>query len=73
MTNFTLIIWAYKQQGTASSIALLSVCSYLPSILLCFIAGTLADRWNKKKIMLVSDYAAALGISTVLLLYSTGN
>ncbi len=73
MTNFALIIWAYKQQGTASSIALLSVCSYLPSILFCFIAGALADRWNKKKIMLVSDFVAALGTATVLLLYSTGN
>ncbi len=73
MTNFALIIWAYNQQGTASSIALLSVCSYLPSILFCFVAGTLADRWNKKKIMLVSDFVAALGTSTVLLLYCTGN
>ncbi len=40
MTNFALIIWAYKQQGTVSSITLLSVCSYLPSILFCFLAGT---------------------------------
>lgn len=41
MTNFSLIIWDYKQQGTVSSIKL---CSYLPSILFCFLAGTLADR-----------------------------
>lgn len=71
MTNYALIIWAYKQQGTASSITLLSVCSYLPSILFCFAAGTLADRWNKKKIMLVSDFIAALGTLTVFLLYNT--
>jgi len=71
MTNFALIIWAYRQQGTASSITLLSVCSYLPSILFCFAAGTLADRWNKKNIMLLSDIVAALGTLTVFLLYST--
>ncbi len=47
MTNFAIIIWAYKQQGTASSITLLSVCSYLPSILFCFLAGTLADSWKR--------------------------
>ncbi len=34
MTNYALIIWAYqREEGTASSIAMLSVCSYLPSIL----------------------------------------
>ncbi|MEA5093646.1 MAG: MFS transporter [Sedimentibacter saalensis] len=73
MTNFALIIWAYKQQGTVSSITLLSVCSYLPSILFCFLAGTLADRWNKKKIMLICDFIAALGTLTVFILYSTGS
>lgn len=70
MTNFALVIWAYEQKGTASSITLLSVCSYLPSILFCFAAGTLADKWNKKKIMLVSDLIAAMGTLTVLLLYN---
>lgn len=73
MTSFALIIWAYKQQGTASSITLLAVCSYLPSILFCFLAGTLADRWNKKKIMLSSDFVAALGTAAVFILYSTAN
>lgn len=72
MTNFALIIWVYRQQGTATSITLLSVCSYLPSIVFCFAAGTLADRWNKKKVMLVSDFIAALGTLSVFLLYSNG-
>ncbi len=73
MTSFALIIWAYRQQGTASSITWLAVCSYLPSILFCFAAGALADRWNKKKIMLVCDFAAALGTLTVLLLFGTSS
>lgn len=72
MTNYALIIWAYQQQGTASSIAMLSVCSYLPSILFCFLAGTVADHWDKKKIMLLSDFVAACGTVTVFLLYTTG-
>ncbi|SDO01895.1 MFS transporter [Acetanaerobacterium elongatum] len=72
MTNYALVIWAYQQKGTASSITLLSVCSFLPSILFCFAAGTLADRWDKKRLMLVSDTVAAMGTATILLLYSTG-
>lgn len=70
MTNYALIVWVYGQKGTASSITLLSVCSFLPSILFCFIAGTIADRWDKKKIMLIADLIAALGTVTVLTLYT---
>lgn len=70
MTNYALIIWTYGQKGTASSITLLTICSFLPTILFRFIAGTLADRWNKKRIMLIADFAAACGTMTVLALYS---
>jgi len=71
MTSFALIIWVYNQKGTASSITLLSICSLVPSILFSFIAGTLADRWDKKRIMLFADFMAALGTATVLALYLT--
>lgn len=69
MTNFALIVWVYGQKGTASSITLLSVCSLLPSILFSFIAGTIADRWDKKRTMLVTDSFAVFGTITVLALY----
>jgi MFS family permease len=70
MTNFALIIWVYEQEGTASSMTLLSVCSFLPSILFSFIAGAIADRWDKKRVMLTADLIAAMGTATVLTLYS---
>jgi len=72
MTSYALIIWVYQQKGTATSVTLLSFFTYLPSILFCFIAGTLADRWDKKKIMLISDLVSACGTLTVLILYMTG-
>lgn len=70
MTNFALIIWVYNQKGTASSITLLTICSFLPTILFRFIAGAIADRWDKKRIMLLADLLAACGTVTVLALYS---
>ena len=73
MTNFALILWVYSKQGTASSITLLSIFSYLPSILFCFIAGTLADKWDKKKIMLITDFVAALGTTATLVLFVTNS
>jgi len=73
MTSFALIIWVYEQKGTASSITLLSICSLVPSILFSFVAGTLADRWDKKRIMLLADTVAAVGTVTVLVLHTTNN
>jgi MFS family permease len=70
MTNFALVIWVYEQGGTAFSITLLTICIFLPTILFRFIAGTIADRWDKKRIMLVADLAAALGTGTVFVLYA---
>lgn len=72
MTNFALILWIYQQQGTASSVAFLSMFTYLPSILFCFVAGAIADRWDKKKIMLISDLLAAVGTVVVFVLYASG-
>lgn len=70
MTDYALIVWVYAQEGTASSITLMTICSFLPTILFRFIAGALADRWNKKRIMLLTDLAAACGTITVFALYS---
>ncbi len=70
MTNFALIIWAYGQEENASSITLLTLCSFLPTILFRFIAGTLTDRLDKKRIMLIADFVAACGTVTVLIMYS---
>lgn len=72
MTAYALIIWVYQQKGTASSVSLLSFFTFLPSILFSFAAGTFADRWDKKRVMLLSDLAAACGTLTVLLLHLNG-
>ncbi len=70
MTEFALIIWVYGQKENASSVTLLTICTFLPTILFRFIAGTFVDRWDKKRIMLVVDFVAACGTLTIFLLYS---
>lgn len=37
MTSYALIIWVYEQKTTASSITLLTICSFLPTIKVIFI------------------------------------
>ena len=72
MTNFALIIWSYQQHGSALITAMLSVCSYVPYVIMSIFAGALSDRWNKKITMLISDSFAALCTIAVLVLFETG-
>lgn len=72
MTAFGLALWAFGQKGTAMSMVSLSIFSYLPYVLISFAAGTLADRWKKKHIMLACDTLAAMGSLTVLALLLAG-
>ena len=61
MTGYALVLWLYTESGSALKTALLSICSYAPYVLMSIFAGALSDRWNKKKTMLLCDFAAALG------------
>ena len=70
MTEYALIVWVYRQEGTALSITLLTLCSFAPTILFRFAAGAIADRWDKKRIMLAADLFAACGSFSVCLLYT---
>lgn len=72
VTSFALIIWSYQSEGSALTTALLSVCSYLPYVLMSIFAGALSDKWNKKATMLVCDTAAALCTVAIFVLLQTG-
>ena len=68
MTNFALTLWLYEQTGSALKTALLSICSYAPYVCMSIFAGAFSDRWDKKKVMLLSDAFAACCTVTVLVL-----
>ena len=70
MTDYAVIIWVYRMKGTASSVTLLTVCTFLPTIFFRFLAGSAVDRRNKKRIMLTADMLAACGTLAVLVLHS---
>lgn len=72
MTRFALMIWAYQQTRSATTLALLGFFSYLPFILISPFAGVLVDRLNRKMVMLFSDLFAALQTVLLLSLYLTG-
>ena len=70
MTDYAVIIWVYSRKGTASSVTLLTVCTFLPTIFFRFLAGSMVDRRSKKRIILLADLVAACGTLAVLILHS---
>ena len=72
-TSFALVVWSYKQNGSALTTSLLTVSSYAPYVLVSIFAGALSDKWNKKITMLVSDSFAALCTVSVLVLLKTNH
>lgn len=72
MTSFALVIWSYQQQGSALTTAGLSIASYAPYVLLSIFAGSLVDRWDKRKTLVLCDIFAALTTVAVLVLLWAG-
>ena len=79
--RFALPLYLLKETGSASLFGIVTACSFIPMILLSPAGGIVADRVNKRNIMVILDYAtsalimlfaAALGhVSLVLLLIVT--
>ena len=67
MTAFALATWAFTTFGTASSVAMIELCALAPIVLLSPLAGVLADRHDRRTMMLLGDGGSALGLATVLI------
>lgn len=72
MTSFALVLWLYQTSGSALKTALMSVCSYAPYVIMSIFAGTLSDRWDKKRTMLVCDALAATSTLAIWALLQAG-
>lgn len=72
LSGFALVVWVYQQTGAVTQVALLSFCIALPGILISPFAGALADRFDRRLVMIASDSGAALSTLTVAILFFTG-
>lgn len=72
ITAFALTLWLYEKTGSSLSTAALTICTYVPYVLVSIFAGALTDRFDKKKTMLVCDSLAAVSTVITLILFKTG-
>lgn len=67
LTSFGLGVYVFQQTGSAGSMALVTLLAFLPTLLLSVPAGVLADRYDRRLLMMVGDGCSALGILYILL------
>lgn len=65
LVQFALIWWLAERTNSATMLAVASIVSALPYILVAPWAGALVDRWNRKKVMILADGSTAF-VSAIL-------
>lgn len=66
LTSFGLGVYVFQQTGKASLTALVTLLAFLPSILLGAPAGVLADRYDRRLLMVLGDSLSAVGLLFIL-------
>ena len=67
MSSLAVGIWVFNETGNAAPLALAAFFSALPRVITTGFAGVLADRWDRRKVMLIADIGQ--GIATFFLMF----
>ncbi len=62
LTSFGLGVYVFQKTGSAASMALVTLLAFLPTLLFSVPAGVLADRYDRRLLMMIGDGCSALGI-----------
>lgn len=73
MTRFALMLWAWDETGAATPLALIGFFGIGTTVLLSPLAGALVDRFDRKRMMVLSDLGAGATTLTLLALHATGD
>jgi DHA3 family macrolide efflux protein-like MFS transporter len=73
LAQFALVWWLTETTGSATVLAIGTLISLLPGVVLGPFAGALVDRWNRRTVMLVADSIIALVSAWLAYLFWTGS
>jgi len=72
MSAVALGIWVFTQTGQAAPLLLVSFFAELPGMLASSFAGVLVDRWDRRRVMMLSDAGQAAASLFLLLAFLSG-
>lgn len=67
LTSFGLGVYVFQQTGSAAGMALVTLLAFLPTLLLSVPAGVLADRYDRRILLMIGDGFSAFGILYILI------
>ena len=67
LTAFGLEIYVFQQTGKASATALVALLAFMPGIFMAVFAGVLADRYDRRLMMILGDSLSAVGVLFILI------
>lgn len=73
LTSFGLGVYVFEQTGKASAMAIVTLLAFLPAVLLGVLAGVLADRYDRRLLMVLGDGLSAVGLIFILACMVKGN
>ena len=73
LTSFGLAVYVFNETGSAASMAVVSLLAFLPTLLLTAPAGVLADRFDRRLLMMIGDGCSGLGVCYILVCMLTGH
>lgn len=68
--GFAIGLYILAETGSSLNFAITLLLTVLPRVLLAPIAGTLSDRWERKKIIIISDFACAVWLFAIFITFS---
>lgn len=71
LSSFALGVWAFQESGRALDYALVTMLAFLPAILLAPVGGAVADRFDRRSVMLVCDGASGVSMAVLVALLAT--
>jgi len=66
LSAFGLAVVILRAYGTASSVAAVQMSAFAPIVLLAPLAGVLADRYDRRLMMMIGDAGSILGLGVIL-------
>ena len=72
LTSFGLGVYVFEKTGSAAGMALVTLLGFLPTLLLSVPAGVLADRYDRRLLMMLGDGFSGMGVLYILICMMRG-
>lgn len=73
LTDFGLAIYVLAMTKSVTATAIVSLCAFLPSILMAPVGGVLADHYDRRVMMILGEFLSGLGLVICLISVMSSN